>query len=429
MNFFDRLQNGMDKIIAPIASKMNDSKIIQALASGMMATMPISIGVAAICILVSLPIPGWSEVITKLGISYVGNEIMQVTLSGLAIYLVINVAYNYASGEGENGMTAATIALGIFLMMMPVFIRGKGYFLQAIESKYIGSEGIFVGMVISILSSVVYCKLCKKNIKLKLPDSVPPMVTNSLSPIFIAMIMFTVMAVVKYLFFISPYGNLFNFFNTIIAAPIMKFGATPGALIAVYTFACIMWFFGVHPSPIISTYAVVLTSASTANIEAYAAGQPLPYFGLMVMYLYVYFSGTGNTLGLSLCTLKAKSERYKSMKAITLIPNLFNINEPVVFGFPVMLNPIFFIPMILCTLIPGLLGWAVTSLFTFHFNPSIALPWVTPTFVTAFMQGGVPYLLLIIACIAVTTLIWFPFFRMADNQAYLEEQEGNKAND
>lgn len=71
----------------------------------------------------------------------------------------------------------------------------------------------------------------------------------------------------------------------------------------------------------------------------------------------------------------------------------------------------------------------MTSLFTFHFNPSIALPWVTPTFVTAFMQGGVPYLLLIIACIAVTTLIWFPFFRMADNQAYLEEQEGNKAND
>ncbi len=71
MSFFDRLQNSMDKIIAPIASKMNDSKIIQALASGMMATMPISIGVAAICILVSLPIPGWSEVITKLGISYV----------------------------------------------------------------------------------------------------------------------------------------------------------------------------------------------------------------------------------------------------------------------------------------------------------------------------------------------------------------------
>ena len=285
MNFFDQLQKGMDKIIAPIAKKMNESKIIQALASGMMATMPISIGVAAICILVSLPIPGWSDFVTNTGISYVGNEIMQVTLSGLAIYLVINVAYNYASKEGENGMTAATIALGIFLMMTPVFIQGDSYFLQAIESKYIGSDGIFVGMVLSIVSSVLYCKLSKKNLKLKLPDSVPPMVTNSLSPIFIAMIMFTFMAVVKYLFFISPYGNIFNFFNTMISAPIMKFGATPGAIIAVYTFACIMWFFGVHPSPIISTYAVVLTSASTANIEAFTAGKPLPYFGLMIIYL------------------------------------------------------------------------------------------------------------------------------------------------
>lgn len=101
---------------------MNESKIIQALASGMMATMPISIGVAAICILVSLPIPGWSDFVTNTGISYVGNEIMQVTLSALAICLVINVSYNYTLKERENSMTATTIFLCIFLMMMPVFI-------------------------------------------------------------------------------------------------------------------------------------------------------------------------------------------------------------------------------------------------------------------------------------------------------------------
>lgn len=79
------------------------------------------------------------------------------------------------------------------------------------------------------------------------------------------------------------------------------------------------------------------------------------------------------------------------MKAITLIPNLFNINEPVIFGVPVMLNPIFFIPMVLNTLIPGLIGWGVASLFTFKFNPTISMPWITPSFITAFLQGDYHY--------------------------------------
>lgn len=424
MNFFDKLQTVMEKVISPIAKKMNENKVIKALASGMIATMPVSLGVAAICVLVTLPIPGWTDIVNSAGFSYIGNEIMSVTLSALAIYLVINVAYNYAQAEGENGMTAATISLGIFLMMMPVFIEGKDYFLQAIETKYIGSDGIFVGMLISVLSSMAYCKLCKKNLKLKLPESVPPMVTNSLSPIFIAIIMFTFMAVVKYLFYISPYNNIFNFFNSIIAAPILKFGATPAAIIAVYTFASLMWFFGVHPSPIISTYGVVLTTAMTANIEAFNAGNVLPYLSYYIIYLCLFFSGTGNTLGLTLCFSKAKSERYKSMKAISLVPNLFNINEPVIFGTPVILNPIFLIPMILNTLLPGLLGWAVTSFVTISINPTIEMPWVTPTFITAFIQGGIPLFLLILGCIVLTTIVWYPFFKIADDEALKEEMEG-----
>lgn len=414
---------GWKNLFLQLHKKMNESKIIKALSSGMMATMPISIGVAAICVIASLPIPGLSDFFNNSGISTVANEIMLVTLSAMAIYLVINVSYNYAVAEGENGMTCATITLGVFLMMMPVFLTGEGYFLTAIETKYIGSDGIFVGMVLSILSAKSYCYLSKKNIKLKLPETVPPMVSNSLSPIFIAMIMFTVMAVIKYLFYISQYGNIFNFFNTVISTPIMSFGATPIALITVYTLASILWFFGVHPSPIISTYGVVITAASTANIEAFTNGEPLPYLVFFITFLCVYFSGTGNTLGLTLCLTKAKSERYKSMKAITLIPNLFNINEPVIFGIPVMLNPVFFIPIILNTLIPGLVGMAISNLFEFNFNPSIAMPWITPTFITAFLQGGFPFFLLIIGCIVITTVIWYPFFKMADDQSCKEEIE------
>ena len=91
MKFFDKLQNVMERIVGPFAEKLNKNKTIKALATGMMGPMAVSIGVAAICILVSLPIPGWTEFMESSGISFVGNEIMSVTLSALAIYIVVTV--------------------------------------------------------------------------------------------------------------------------------------------------------------------------------------------------------------------------------------------------------------------------------------------------------------------------------------------------
>ncbi len=182
-----------------------------------------------------------------------------------------------------------------------------------------------------------------------------------------------------------------------------------------------MWFFGVHPSPILSAYSVVMTAVSTANTEAFTTNAALPYLYFTIIYYCLYFSGTGNTIGLSLCIQKAKSERFKALRGVTLVPNLFNINEPVIFGVPIMLNPVFFIPMILNTLIPGLIGWIATSIFKFALNPTIAMPWVTPTPITALLTGGIPLLLLVLLCIAVTTVIWYPFFKMADKQALAEE--------
>lgn len=427
MNFLNTLQSWMERFVSPLAEKMNASKAIQALASGMISTLTVSLGVAAICILVNLPIPGWDTLMAETGISTVGNEIMMVTLSSLAIYMVINVSYHYAKNEGQNGLTCATITTAVFLMMMPVFISGDGYFLSAIQTSLLGSDGIFVGMVISLSISAAYCWLCKKNIRLKLPDSVPPNVSESLGPVFVSMIIFSVMAVIKYLITLTPYGNIFTMLNTLIATPVMSVGATPGALIAVYTFASLMWFFGVHPSPIMSTNAVIYTACIAANITAFNAGEALPYFSYAVTYWCLFFGGTANTIGLTFCMWTAKSERFKSLKTVTMLPNIFNINEPVIFGTPVMLNPIFFVPMILCTLIPGLFGWWMSSIFTFPLNCGAEMPWVTPTIITAFVQGGIPMFLIILACVVITTLLWYPFFKIADDVAVKEEKEAEAA--
>jgi PTS system cellobiose-specific IIC component len=118
----------------------------------------------------------------------------------------------------------------------------------------------------------------------------------------------------------------------------------------------------------------------------------------------------------------AKSEKFKAMRGIMTVPNIFNINEPVIFGVPVMLNPIFFIPMILSAVVPGVIAMILCSIIPFNLNPTIMMPWVTPAPISALFAGGPVYMLILLVCIASSAVLYYPFFKVADNQAYEEEQ-------
>lgn len=423
MSFQEKMQGTMERFFGPLSKKLSDSHIVKAISSGVLATMPVTLGVSAICIITNLPIPGWIEWLTSIGLYSASYEVMQATLSLLAIYIVGTISYNLAKIEGENGLTALVISMGCFLLLIPQYITGENYFFTAMESKYLGSDGVFVGIVLSIVVTKLYCFLMKKNIKLSMPDSVPPMVTNSLSPTFAAMIIFTLFFFIKWGITFTSYGNLFTMINTMIATPIMSFGATPSAVIIVYTLSSLLWFFGIHPSSIMGVYTPIMAMAITSDVAAFTAGKPLPYLAFEIVAMCVYIGGSANMVGLGVAMLKAKSERFKALRPIAFIPSVFNIVEPILFGVPCMLNPIFFIPMILATCVPGIIGLIAVSFLPITLNPTISLPWVTPVILTAFMKGGLSLGILIVVCSVVVIGIYYPFFKVADNQALKEELE------
>lgn len=426
MNFFNKLQAFSEKFIGPIATKLNDSELIKGLSTGMMRTMPITLGVAAFAILVNLPITAWQNFLANSGLYTVTNEIISVTMSMLAIYVVISVSSCYAKVKGESGLTAALISTGAFLCLMPQTVEGKDGVISALQTSYLGSNGIFVAMITGLAITGLYCWLCKKNITLKLPDTVPPMVSQSMSPTFISMIIFVVVLVVKYLVFLTPYGNVFDLLSQTITQPILNVGGSPWALIGLYTFTNILWFFGIHPSPIVSAYTPVLITCMTANVEAFMAGTPsasLPHLVFMVVFITMNMGGNGNTLGLAISMAKAKSEHFKAMFKLSFVPCLFNINEPMVFGVPIMLNPIFFIPMVLTTPITGGIAYLLANLgFGNGFNPTISAPWIMPAPITGFLEGGIMLAIVPLVCILANVILYYPFFKIADNQALAEEQ-------
>lgn len=425
MNIMNSLQSFMERFIGPIAEKVSRNKTINALQAGMMLTMPITLGISVITILSNLPIKPWLDFLMGTGLYATCQYMMMSTLNMLAIYIVMAVAYKYATNENENGIVAAILSVAAFLSLMPQMVTVGEQRVQALLSSNLGANGVFVAMVVSIVVSKIYCVLSKKNLKLKLPESVPPMVTDSLSPVFISMIIFGLVLGVKYLFQLTSYGDLFVFFNTVIGAPIMKFGATPWALLVVYTIANFFWFFGIHPSAVTSVYRPVSQAVLLTCTEAFVAGQPLELNNIIFLILItvVISGGTGNTLGLVIQSCFAKSKKFRSVGRIAVVPNIFNINEPVIYGFPVMLNPIFFIPMVLSSLIPGLAVIGICNMIgPFSYNPTIAMPWVTPPYISEFLKGGVIAAGLVLLGIVIDWLIYLPFFKVADNQAYKEEQ-------
>lgn len=422
---FNKLQSFLEKFIGPIATKLNKSLIVKGLSSGMMRTMPITLGVAVFAILVNLPIQPWLDFLINSGLSVVTQEIINVTMSMLAIYVVISVSSCYAKVNGESGLTASLISTGAFLCLMPQTVEGTDGIISALQTSYLGSNGIFVAMLIALLITNIYCWLCKKNIMLKLPDSVPPMVSQSMSPTFVSMIIFVIVLLVKYVVYLTPYGNVFDMLNSTVTQPILNVGGSPLALIGLYTFTNLLWFFGIHPSPIVSVYTPVLITCMTANVEAFMAGTSsanLPHLVFMVVFITMNMGGNGNTLGLAIAMVNAKSERFKAMFKLSFIPCLFNINEPMVFGVPLMLNPIFFIPMVLTTPITGGIAYLFAILgFGNGFNPTVSSPWIMPAPITGLLEGGIMLAIVPLVCILANVILYYPFFKIADNQALKEE--------
>lgn len=422
MAVFDKIQNIMDKTIAPVASKVADSKMLDALMGGMMCTLPMTLGVSVIAILINFPIPGFSDWVVSSGLMATGNSILTVTMNMMGIYISFFIGLRWGKVCGLSGYTGGIVSGAVFLAFMPQQSFEDIPMASFINTSYMGSNGIFVAILLGLIVPKVTAILMSK-LEIKLPDMVPPMVADSLSPMFAAIVLFTAVWFAKWGLSFTPWGNLFDMINTLIGTPVTMVGASPLAYIIVCSLQSIFWFFGVHPNVMLNFYAPVIMACSAANTEAIIAGEALPYGAWAVVALGTAIGGQANALGISISLLFTKSERFKAIRGIALVPSLFNISEPLMFGLPVVLNPTYFIPFVLNIPVCAIVVQALYALgLGAAFNPTIQLPWVLPQPIIAFMQGGIGCLVISVAVLAVSVLMYTPFTLMADRQALREEQ-------
>lgn len=443
------MEKFIDKFFGPIALYMNKSPFFKALTEAFMRMTPITLGASVLMIIGFFPIPAWQAWLTSIGVYSDFIAVQNATINALGLFLAYTFAYSYVkiNAKEYNPLIAGLLSLASFMIMIPqqfslfavkeqlVEFPAKATVesmstLNAFSTDYIGASGILVAMIIGYLVARIYIFLNKKHFVVKLPESVPSNVAESLSPTFISGVImifaFVLRLVFKFFPFLSNYGNIFAFITGVIQIPLQDIVGSPLSLMLILSLANFFWYFGIHPQVVYSVVTPIVMANSVANITAYTSGQAIPYlmFAIVGVACGTGFGGQGATIGLVISMATAKSKRYKEMFKLTVVPSIFNINEPLIFGMPIIMNPIFFIPMAVGPLIMGGVAWVLASLIDLtKYNPTISFPWTTPALINMVFRGGIPLLLVGIVCLGVSILIWYPFFKVADIKAVEEEAQ------
>lgn len=418
-----KLELLLQKFIGPIAKVMSENDTIQSVAEGFMRTGPVTFGVCIFVILGNLPFTGYTEWLMNIGLKVHFDAISNASLNILGLYISFSVAYCFAKRKGNNALSCGILSLLSFLIIIPQTVAGAEGDVTAFNVTYLSGTGILVALILALIVGHLFHFLSSKGLKFSMPDGVPPMVSESFEPIFISMIIVALAFFIRVGFGYTPFNNFLSFFDQTIGAFIIKIGLSLPTIFLLYFVANLLWFFGIHPNTVYSAFVPLQMTLIMTNMADLQAGRPLTYLTITLVSMFASFGGNGNTIGLCLSMFTAKSERYKKMLKLAFIPNLFNINEPLIFGMPVMLNPVFFIPMVFCNLVMGFIGLFATQVFSFTYNPAMSLlPWTTPFFIKAFLAGGISLLVMILILLVVNTIMYYPFFKIADKKACEEEQ-------
>ena len=416
--------NFIQEKIMPAAGKMQNNTYVSAITQGMMGTMPVLMGGAVLQLFYSFPITAWQTFLQNIGLYQLLTTCVDI-FNLTAIYMAFAIGKTLAEKKGVDAFQGGVITLLCFLLVTPLTTDANGS--TAILTSYLGAQGVFTAMIVALIAPSIFAWVVKKNWVLQLPPSVPNFVADSFKmvpPAFLTVIPFIAL---RGAFGMTSYASFTGFIYAILQAPLTGVGNTLGGHLILIVVCCLLWWCGIHGTLVVITMLIVLTQpALLENIAAVNAGQAAPHLlSYMTIFCVLQFlGGPGCLFGLYVNMLRAKSERFKAQGKISFIPGMFNIIEPTVYGLPICLNPILLIPFVLTPVIVYILMYLCLTIGIFT-TPTVNLAvMVMPGPIVGFLLGGGPMLgVFMIAMCALSCVIYYPFFKVLDNQALEQEKQ------
>lgn len=428
-----KLSESLEKFLVPLATKLSSNKYLGAISGGFTYLLPVVMIGALFTLFSSLNIEAYQTFITNIGLKNVLSFASTVTTDMLAVYAVFLIGKSLGEklGYEKESTIAGALSLVVFLMMIPLTpIEGDGGVItNFLGTKYLGAPGLFSAIIIALIVSRLYILFIEKNIVIKMPDSVPPTISKSFSGILPGLAIVLIFSFVRQGFSSSSYGDFNTCIYTIIQSPLVKLGASPVTYCILIAMCSIMWFFGIHGGLIVMPILSVLYLPGTMeNLAAFQAGAEIPnIIAQSTWMLLASLGGAGGTLGLCiLMLLKSKSSRYKTLGKLAIAPGICGINEPITFGFPMVLNTVMLIPMIVTPIVTFLISYACMSAGIVPYPNGVQVALGTPAILSGLMCIGWQGAVLQVVLILIQIGIYLPFFNIVDKQALKEEQTNVK---
>lgn len=426
---FEKLQALMEKSLIPVANKLAANKVLKAISGGFSMLLPVIMVGAIGSLLSGLSIEVWQNLITSVGLKPLFAMLTDYTTNMLALYAVFTIGYSMANQLecAKTAPLAGVLSLFSFLLVMPLGVgQGENVIAAALSTQYFGAPGLFSAMIIGAVVPCIYNLFVKHKIVIKMPDGVPPQIANGFSAIIPAVVIAVIFVVVRQLCTLTPFGTFNGIIYGILRAPLASLTESPLTFVLLLVLCNLLWFFGIHGGLVIMPFLSMLyTAANLENLAAYGAGEALPNMITGTWwFVQAQLGGSGGIIGLAFCMLLlAKSQRYKTLGKLAIAPAVCSISEPIVFGFPLVLNPIMIIPMLLSPLCCFTLSYILTAIGILPYLNGISLAAGTPIILAGFLAGGWRTALWQVILVALQFVIYLPFFRMMDKQALAEEAQ------
>lgn len=436
----------LERRFVPIAAKIGGQKHLVAIRDAFASLMPLVMAGSFAVLLNNVFFAEWSLLAelfnggaffvwaTKYLVP-IGGIIWDGTLAILGLGLVFALGYHRAQTEEQDALSTGLVNVACF-------------FLLGALTGYLGSLGIFVALLVGLIAPEIYFLFTRANWTIKMPEQVPPAVARAFSAVIPGFITILVWALVAYCFQKIPALHmvvegekqavtLFYWIEQNLANPLLKLSQGLGSVVLISFLIPFFWFFGLHGANILeAVMQPVYMPLLTKNMELYQTGvralgtgaQELAVWVRSSWDAYVFPGGSGATLGLILAFfIFSKVREHREISKLSLPFGVFMINEPVLFGIPIVLNPIFFIPFLLVQ--PVLTAVAFLATQAGIAGPIVnQIPWTTPPIINAYLatNGSLGAALVAAVNLVLAFVIYLPFVLVANRQAQKEAEEQAK---
>ncbi len=427
----DKFMEMLENVLMPIAEKLNNNRYLSALRNGFMVALPLIIFGSIFVVIANLPF--LDRLLGEEGFAAYQDALgpaSAATLSIMGLFVIIGIGYKMVEQRGGEAIYGGVVAIGSFLVMTPQVLEGVE---GVIPTSSLGAQGMFLGIFTAFISAELYQLFVSKNLTIKMPEGDPSAVSRSFSALIPVTFTLTIFLVIRILFSFTAFETVQNFIYTLVQQPLTALGSgLPATLVAVLLIQ-VFWFFGLHGQIIVnSVFDPIWYSLNEENLAAFQAGEELPHIVTKQFNdtFIVGIGGSGMTLSVLLVIfVVAKSRQMRELGKLGGPSGLFNVNEPLIFGLPIIMNPLVMIPWLLAPVIVAAVTYFAMSTGFAPRPVGAIVPWTTPALLSGYLATGNNIMGAVMQLInmGIVFVIWFPFIKLLDKQYYGEEMSAEQA--